>query len=51
MTGPKLEEFCIEKRTLQEVFQIITHGGINPTPANLEQAISLAGQTLHQLLI
>lgn len=51
MTGRQLTDFCFEKRTLQQVFQIITYGGFNALPANLEQSISQAGQSLHQLLI
>lgn len=51
MTGQQLIDFCNDRRTLQQVFQIITHGDHNPMPANLEQNITQAGQTLHQLLI
>jgi energy-coupling factor transporter ATP-binding protein EcfA2 len=50
MGGQQLTNFCSERRTLPQVFQIITYGGFNPMPPNQEQAISLAGQSLHQLL-
>lgn len=51
MTGQQLIDFCNDRRTLQQVFQIITHGNHNPMPANLEQSISQAGQTLQQLIV
>lgn len=51
MTGQELIDFCNDRRTLQQVFQVITYGNHNPMPANLEQNITQAGQTLHQLLV
>lgn len=51
MTGQQLINFCNDRKTLHQVFQIITHGNHNPMPANLEQSISQAGQTLQQLLL
>jgi len=50
MVAPQLTEFCLEKRTLEQVFQIITYGGHNAMPGNLPQSITLSGQSLEQLI-